>query len=582
MYCSFSAARAHHAALPAPRRVWGLFLIVVLLMGATTTPAQSQDVPLTMQYHSGLDASGPLPADTEVLVYYERGDASTMLSERGGRSAMHDSLTASAEAAFAATYDRLSDDGTTRSIQVPTSPRHRAYVLARVPDGASGPRFYETQLAGNEATSPPDLDRVVTGNMRMVPVGDTTWAAATFEAALQHRSVALALQLPGSAGFGAGATARVWILPAGSASTPNPETLQAGDAQEVAVTVDGTTEMSVARTAYSGEAVYVIVRAPGDEGEPVFYESEVQAVTGDALPMERVDQTDRAAIAALFPGSGSEGGGISWLFYGLVGGLVLVIAVVVAARALSGRGKAKKNQRRQESMRERFRQGTSKLLNAGSEQSATGPESGTDVDEASTALSDARAKLEAKEDEIAALQQEVDAKTDTIATLREKLEAQQSEPKQELQEAARPNPQKNGSARPPKPQPQGPTTGEKIGKAFAEWCTNGSPAMVDRHQLFGRQVESEIASASFRRIMRENNAAGLVFDDNAQDPVEYWLVEARGTAYLLPQPTRNGFRELGECFDGQNVSPTQVRTVCPAELKRRGSGFTLEKKGRVE
>ena len=106
--------------------------------------------------------------------------------------------------------------------------------------------------------------------------------------------------------------------------------------------------------------------------------------------------------------------------------------------------------------------------------------------------------------------------------------------------------------------------------------------MVDRYQLFGRQVESEISSASFRRIMRENNAAGLVFDDNAQDPVEYWLVEARGTAYLLPQPTRNGFRELGECFDGKNVSPSQINTVRPAELKKRGSGFVLEKKGRIE
>lgn len=106
--------------------------------------------------------------------------------------------------------------------------------------------------------------------------------------------------------------------------------------------------------------------------------------------------------------------------------------------------------------------------------------------------------------------------------------------------------------------------------------------MVDRYQLFGRQIESAIASASFRRIMRENNAAGLVFDDNAQDPVEYWLVEAKGTAYLLPQPTRNGFRELGECFDGSNRSPSQVRTVEPAKLKKRSSGFILEEKGRIE
>ena len=427
-----------------------LLLAVGLLMGASVSPAKGQDVPITMTYHPGLTASGPLPTDTEVLVYYEENNSSTMLSERGGRPAMRDSLVAGAEAAFATTYDRLSDDGTTRSIRVPTSPRHRAYVLARVSDGTSGPRFYETQLRGNDSTSPPDLDLVVSGNMNMVPVGDVAWAEATFEAALQHRTVALALQLPGNGGLGAGATARVWTLPASRTSAPNPETLQAGDAQEGAVTADGTTEMSVARTAYSGEAVYVIVRAPGDEGEPVFYESEVQAVTGDALPMERVDQTDRAAIAALFPGSGSEGGGISWLFYGLIGGLVLVIAVVVAARALSGRGKAQENGRRKEGMRERFWKGTSSLLtrhnatdgasdSVEKKDSADHKQSDADqeiVEGAARVSADAEqggeyanaeSGAKANEDETMDLEAEIDAKAQTIAALNEALYRKEEE-----------------------------------------------------------------------------------------------------------------------------------------------------------
>jgi hypothetical protein len=105
--------------------------------------------------------------------------------------------------------------------------------------------------------------------------------------------------------------------------------------------------------------------------------------------------------------------------------------------------------------------------------------------------------------------------------------------------------------------------------------------MVDRYQLFGRQVESAVDDASFRRITREKNAAGLVFDENAQDPVEYWLVEADGQHFLLPQPARDRFRELGECFDGANSPPNEVTSVQPALLNRQSGRFTLDDKGQI-
>jgi len=72
-----------------------------------------------------------------------------------------------------------------------------------------------------------------------------------------------------------------------------------------------------------------------------------------------------------------------------------------------------------------------------------------------------------------------------------------------------------------------------------------------------------------------------VFSENAQDPVEYWLVEYKGQSLLLPQPSKNGFRELGECFEGKNMAPKDVQQVQPAQLKSGARGLTLEKKGRV-
>lgn len=105
--------------------------------------------------------------------------------------------------------------------------------------------------------------------------------------------------------------------------------------------------------------------------------------------------------------------------------------------------------------------------------------------------------------------------------------------------------------------------------------------MVDRYQLFERRIESEVDNASFRRVTREKNAAGLVFDNNAQDPVEYWLVEADGQYLLLPQPARDRFRELGECFDGTNKAPNNVSSVEPALLQKKGGRFVLDETGHV-
>jgi hypothetical protein len=131
----------------------------------------------------------------------------------------------------------------------------------------------------------------------------------------------------------------------------------------------------------------------------------------------------------------------------------------------------------------------------------------------------------------------------------------------------------------PSPKPTPKTPREKTGEVFARWC-NEKGSLVDRFQIFSDVVEDEVEGASFRRITRDKNAAGIVFDDNAQDPVEYWLVEADGQHFLLPQPASRGFRDL-ECFDGANPPPSDVSAVQPALVERSGSSYELKERGKV-
>lgn len=106
--------------------------------------------------------------------------------------------------------------------------------------------------------------------------------------------------------------------------------------------------------------------------------------------------------------------------------------------------------------------------------------------------------------------------------------------------------------------------------------------MVDRYNLFKREVEQSLSGATFKRIFREKNAAELVFDNNAQDPVEYWYVQLNGKHFLLPQPSRDRFRELhSKCFDGSNKAPSDVSSVTPARLTSQGGQLVLDEKGSI-
>jgi hypothetical protein len=120
-----------------------------------------------------------------------------------------------------------------------------------------------------------------------------------------------------------------------------------------------------------------------------------------------------------------------------------------------------------------------------------------------------------------------------------------------------------------------------IGQAFVNWCNDAGAAMVDRHSMFAKRLEEGLPEAELQRIFREKNAAGIVFADDVQDAVEYWLVRADGKDFLLPQPQRSGFREVEKCFRASCTSPKQLREFEPAELQSSGGKYELESAGRL-
>lgn len=122
-------------------------------------------------------------------------------------------------------------------------------------------------------------------------------------------------------------------------------------------------------------------------------------------------------------------------------------------------------------------------------------------------------------------------------------------------------------------------TADLIGRAFVNWCNGAGAAMVDRHSMFANKLQDSLPEAELQRIFRERNAAGIVFADDVQDAVEYWLVRADGQDFLLPQPQRSGFREVEECFQATCTSPKQVREFKPAELQSSGGEYKLKSEG---
>jgi hypothetical protein len=121
----------------------------------------------------------------------------------------------------------------------------------------------------------------------------------------------------------------------------------------------------------------------------------------------------------------------------------------------------------------------------------------------------------------------------------------------------------------------------EVGQVFVKWCNSAGATMVDRHTMFADRVTERLPEAKVSRVFREKNAAGIVFVEDAQDAVEYWVVRVRGRDLLLPQPDRSGFREVEQCFEGDNIAPEEVEEIYPGELRPEEGKRVLKAKGLI-
>ena len=564
-------------------RTTTLILASILLLAAVPERSEAQ-VTLKLLEEPTQDDKTPLPVGTEVLTL-KRGEGSAKsLAELGlaDRDALREEITDRLEAEPQKAYTRVVREG--GETESTFEKRHRQYVLALTPQG----RLYESHV-GEE----PGADLVVSGKMRMDPVSTThrqRMRRAFREAANQDLTTASLAQpltlrnedspLPPET------EVRIWTARAAeSRGVPDRAALDSTAANATRVGANGQTGSEFERTRYSGQVVYVVAQKP----DGTLYESQASTTAGyhpvgeEAIEMARVPDVS-AALKSQFPGSDSSTGSWLDLLWGPGSWLVALALGLTGTwyyrrktRALENTLKRKRAEVNK--LKAERNQNTGMRSRGGSQRSS----SRTDTDRRDASPSGGQTQeshlgepLRSSRDPADSQKEEADSARQRAAPERGGRESHQEERSKatEQEPVSEPEPTPPAS---PEPAPKSPR--EKTGEVFTRWCNEQGP-MVDRFQIFKQEVEENIDGARFRRITREKNAMGLRFDENAQDPVEYWLVEAGGEHFLLPQPSRRGFREL-KCFEGQDPSPSEVSSVQPAVLERKGNDFDLKEKGRI-
>jgi len=567
-------------------RTTTLILAFILLLAAVPERSQAQ-VTLKLRQSPDDPATG-LPVGTEVLTLKRGGDSGQSLADLDldDREILVEGITGRLKAEPQEAYTRVAGEGgqTERS---GFEKQQLYYVLAFTPKG----RLFESRV-----DEKPGADLVVSGKMRMDRVPDThreRMRRAFREAAnrgLTTASLAQPLTLEnGNSPLPPETEVRVWAVDeAGARGLSNRAALRSGEAKATTVGANGKTESEFPRTRYSGQVVYVVAQKP----DGTLYESQASTTAGyhpvgeEPIEMARVPDV-HATLKNQFPGSDSSSGSWVSVLWGPGGWLIGLGLGLIGAwyyrrevRALEETLKRKRGEvnrlkaERNQNTGMRSRSGTQRSSRRSDSDRRDAPESGEQ-----TQGSHHGAPLRASRDPADSQKEGAESSHHRDASDRGSRKPHQEEgstaAEQDNQEPpSEPEPTPPASSEPPPKSPR-----EKTGEVFTRWC-NEQGAMVDRFQIFKQEVEQTIDGARFRRITREKNAMGLRFDENAQDPVEYWLVEAGGEHFLLPQPSRRGFREL-KCFEGHDPSPSEVSSVQPAVLERKGNDFDLKEKGRI-
>jgi hypothetical protein len=558
------------------------------LLAGLTIPERSQAQVTLKLRQSPDDPATALPVGTEVLTLKRDGASAQSLAELGlaDRDVLVKEITDRLEAKPQNTYTRVvAEDGETERSRFEST--RLCYVLALTPQG----RLYESHVGQG-----PGADLVVSGKLRMGPVSTThrERMRRAFREAARQGVTAVSLAQPltlrnEDSPLPPETEVRIWIVDeAESRGSPNRAALDSGEAKATTLGANGQTGSEFPRTRYSGQVVYVVAKNP----DGTLYESQASTTAGyhpvgeKAIEMAPVPDV-HAALKNQFPGSDSSSvswGGLLWgpggWLIGLGLGLIGAWYYRQEVRALEDTLKRKRGEVNR--LKAELNQRTGMRSRSGSQRSPS--RTNTDRRDASqsgeqTQESHHGAPLRASRDPADSQKKGSESAHQHDAPERGGREPHQDEGSTAAVQDDQEPPSDPEPTPPASPEPAPKSPREKAGEVFTRWC-NEQGAMVDRFQIFKQEVEETIDGARFRRITREKNAMGLRFDENAQDPVEYWLVEAGGEHFLLPQPSRRGFREL-KCFEGQDPSPSEVSSVQPAVLERKGNDFDLKEKGRI-
>lgn len=568
---------------PILRTAW-LILASILLVGAVPERGQAQ-VTLKLQQSPGDPATG-LPVGTEVLTLKRDGGSAQSLADLGldDRDVLVEEITGRLKAEPQKAYTRVGGEaGETKWAGF--EKKQLYYVLALTPQA----RLFESRV--DQETG---ADLVVSGEMRMgrVPDPHRERMRRVFREAARQDRTAVSLAQPLTLMKGNGplppeTEVRVWTAGAGgSRGVPDRAALDSSEAKATTVGANGQTRSEFPRTRYSGQVVYVVAQTP----DGTLYESQVSTTAGyhpvgeEEIEMAPVPDL-HAALRNQFPGSDSSSGSWGGLLWGpggwLIGlGLGLIGAWYYRREARTLEETLKRKRGEVNKLKAELNQRTGMRSRSGSQKSSSrtntdrrdAPQSGEQ-----TQGSHHGAPLRASRDPADSQEEGAESAHQRDAPDRGGREPHQDEGSTAAEQDDQESSSDPSPTAPAPPEPKSPR--ERTGEVFTRWC-NQRGAMVDRFQLFKREVEGEIKGANFRRITRDKNAARLKFDKNALDPVEYWLVQADGQCLLLPQPSRRGFRDL-ECFDGKEVSPSEVSSVQPAVLEKKGNDFDLKEKGRI-
>jgi hypothetical protein len=566
-------------------RTASLILASILILAAVPEHGQAQTTLKLRQ--SPDDPATALPVGTEILTLERDGDSAQSLADLGlaDRDVLVEEITSRLETEPQNAYTQVV--GKAGETERSSFEEKLYYVLALTPQG----RLYESHV-GQE----PGADLVVSGKMRMGPVSTThrqRMRRAFREAANQGLTTASLAQpltlrnedspLPPET------EVRIWTARAAeSRGVPDRAALDSTAAKATRVEANGQTGSEFPRTRYSGQVVYVVAQKP----DGTLYESQASTTAGyhrvgeEAIEMARVPDV-HAALKNQFPGTDSSSGSWGDLLWGPGGWLVALALGLTGAwyyrrevqtleSALEQKEKevnTLKAENHQNRRRPSYSESQRSPSRSNTERRNAGPSAGRSQD------SHRGEPLRASRDRKDSQKGGSESANQSDAPERGGREPHQNEGSTAAEQDDQGPPSDPERTPPASSEPAPKSYREKTGEVFTRWCNEQGP-MVDRFQIFKQEVEEEVEGATFRRITRDKNAARLKFDKNALDPVEYWLVEADGQCLLLPQPSRRGFRDL-ECFDGKEVAPSEVSSVQPAVLEKKGNDFALKEKGRI-